>query len=185
MLLSAEAAAASSISPFEIISTLIAVLAVATSVIAFLYSRRRDADKDSAGRIQQMIRDGTAGLAGTVDKNTLNITDLIQRTVPDLQKLLDKTADRLDTVISRTGVLETKIDVFWKNVAFDAARILHSPHTPELDVLLEKLGRDELIPVETARLIEMLAEVSDDRSAPSGNRIAAVIILRIIELGMP
>ena len=39
-------------------------------------------------------------------------------------------ARRSDTtaLAERLARLETKVDVFWRGVSFDAARLLHSPH---------------------------------------------------------
>jgi len=117
-----------------------------------------------------LVSDRTGALEGKVD-------EINRRVVPSLQSV----TDRLSTVADRTGVLETKIDVFWKNVAYDAARILHSPHTPELDNLLERYQAQIITSNEKAALADMLREILDSREAPTGNRIAAVIILRVLE----
>lgn len=41
-------------------------------------------------------------------------------------------------------VLKKQVEVFWKGVSFSSAQALHSPHTKELDALLEKFQRDEI-----------------------------------------
>lgn len=41
-------------------------------------------------------------------------------------------------------VLKKQVEVFWKGVSFSSAQALHSPHTKELDALLEQFQRDEI-----------------------------------------
>lgn len=43
------------------------------------------------------------------------------------------------TTNERITVLETKMELFWDLLKKNIAKVLHSPHTPELDALLDKL----------------------------------------------
>ena len=68
-----------------------------------------------------------------------------------------------DTVIKeiarldhRLSIVETKIDVFWSNIDKYLAKIVHSPHTPELDALLERYLLKELNPSELRHLSVLL-----------------------------
>jgi|ERR1051325_5805599 hypothetical protein len=55
--------------------------------------------------------------------------------------------------------IETKIDVFWKGVGFSASQVLHSPHTPELDRLIEKFQCDQIDDVELREFKMRLREI--------------------------
>jgi PAS domain S-box-containing protein len=103
----------------------------------------------------------------------------------------DIVAESIAPVNSRLSVLETKIDVFWRNVAFDAAQILHSPHVrrARVDALLEKFQLSYLTGEESAELLHLLAVIRggyepEDSSIPValGERFAAGVIERVIEL---
>lgn len=45
----------------------------------------------------------------------------------------------INKLSERIKDLEVKIGLFWKIVEQEIPKILHSPHTPEIDVLLEKV----------------------------------------------
>lgn len=94
-----------------------------------------------------------------------------------------------EEVSNRIVALEVKIDVFWRGVAFDQAKILHQPHPKwaRRDALLEKLLSQEITNEELVELREMLqdavGEVHDVGN--EGQRVAASILLRIIEANLP
>ena len=93
---------------------------------------------------------------------------------------------------SRVAVLESKMDVFWKNVALDMSHILHSPHPgwEDLDALLERYRahlknpeiqfRDE----ELAELAYQLREMVEGRwptKVSRADQAVASLMLRAIE----
>jgi hypothetical protein len=83
----------------------------------------------------------------------------------------------------RIATIETKIEVFWRTVCVDAARILHSPD-PRLarrDELIEKFLAETMSRTELSEFIEMLQHLIDDHDAAPGDRLAASIIFRGIE----
>lgn len=90
------------------------------------------------------------------------------------------------SVQARLSVVETKIDLFWRGLAADAAAILHKPH-PEFarrDTLLELFLSGEISLLELDELRNMLLEVIRTerlRNPDSGERLAASIIVRMIE----
>jgi hypothetical protein len=89
----------------------------------------------------------------------------------------------IETIADRLARLETKVDVFWKDVSFDAARVLHSPH-PEFarrDELLEKFMSAQLNINEAMELEAMLNEVLSKHDVESGQRMAASIVLRYLK----
>lgn len=88
---------------------------------------------------------------------------------------------------SKLDVLEAKMDVFWRQVALDAAKILHQPH-PEramLDHLLDAFTENVLTPDEELALRRELVRIRDwepgvDLGYPvrDGEQTAAAILLR-------
>lgn len=92
----------------------------------------------------------------------------------------------------RLSILETKIDVFWRNVAFDAAKILHSPHISrkELDGLLEAFHKQDAMTESQIvdlglKLTEIrdsiTGQVMDGQPTLAGDRMAAAIILQVMD----
>jgi hypothetical protein len=82
----------------------------------------------------------------------------------------------------RLAKLETKVDVFWRGVSFDAARLLHSPH-PEFarrDELLERFQAQNLTAAEARELATMMSAVLEERKSDPGQQMAASVILRYL-----
>ena len=109
----------------NIISAVTAVIAVLVSLWAVLYARGKDDKTESMEAIRAVIRDMIAPLSSAADRNTLAIGEIEKRVAPTLLT----TTDRLNVMSDRVGVLETKIDVFWKDVAcfITLARVRLSP----------------------------------------------------------
>lgn len=88
---------------------------------------------------------------------------------------------------SRVAILESKMDVFWRNVAFDVSKILHSPHPgwEDLDVLLEKFQVRAITAAEMADLETQLRDMVEGRWEPAevtrADQVAASLLLRAIE----
>lgn len=78
----------------------------------------------------------------------------------------------------RFSVLETKMDVFWKNVGKSAADILHSPHRPELDRWLERYQAGELSRADLQTMVKMMRDVQEDDTGEftKTERMAASVI---------
>lgn len=72
----------------------------------------------------------------------------------------------------------TKVETILAMFAERAAAILHSPHTPELDELLEKYcDREyELSEPEWRKLLFMTGEIDKDMTLPKEERVLAAII---------
>ncbi len=58
--------------------------------------------------------------------------------------------------------LETKMEPFWSLIEIQVAKMLHSPHTPEMDILLEKLIDGSLNLKENLNLDSMLCETLNE-----------------------
>lgn len=89
---------------------------------------------------------------------------------------------------TRIGVLESKMDVFWRNVALDVAQVLHSPHEgwQHLDLLLDRFRDDTITSSEMSELTELLRKVKDGKFSSlvpvsRSDQIAASLLLRAIE----
>jgi RNase H-fold protein (predicted Holliday junction resolvase) len=91
---------------------------------------------------------------------------------------------RADTaaLAERLARLETKVDVFWRGVSFDAARLLHSPHPKfaRRDHLLEQFMAERLTGVEARELTKLMSEVLKDNRSDPGQRMAASVVLRYL-----
>lgn len=58
----------------------------------------------------------------------------------DRSKASNKVIEDIDKLKERVTTLETKLSPFWFLIEKELPKLLHSPHTPELDHLLEKAG---------------------------------------------
>jgi negative regulator of genetic competence, sporulation and motility len=77
-------------------------------------------------------------------------------------------------------VLKKQVEVFWKGVSFSSAQALHSPHTKELDELLEKFQRDEIqSEKDLEKLKSMLQDVVNHDSSPMRKKFALDILTLI------
>jgi hypothetical protein len=86
------------------------------------------------------------------------------------------------SLAERLARLETKVDVFWRGVSFDAARLLHSPH-PEFarrDHLLERFLAQRLTGTEARELTQMMSAILKDSTSDAGQRMAASVVLRYL-----
>lgn len=69
----------------------------------------------------------------------------------------------------------TKLEAIVSLLGDKAAKILHSPHTPELDALIEKHILDKLDNKDLDRFLQMLHDVENDLEEPKAARLAAVL----------
>jgi hypothetical protein len=97
---------------------------------------------------------------------------------------------QIDGLLRKMDVIETKMDVFWRNVALDMARTLHSPHAERahVDKLLEDLVDETITLAGRAELKQILEYMRDyhpgtpaDFPIHPGEQVAAVILLRTME----
>ncbi len=80
-------------------------------------------------------------------------------TICRVSSLLSDMEKRIALVISaldkRVQAMETKMELFWGAMGAQAAAMLHSPHTPEMDKLLEKVMNHTITPAEASELREL------------------------------
>lgn len=60
---------------------------------------------------------------------------------------------RLGSVAERITKLETKMELIWNYVDDNMGKILHSPHTPEIDALIEKMPKVTLFEAEKLKCL--------------------------------
>lgn len=69
------------------------------------------------------------------------------------------TNTNLDDARRAIAVLEEKMGIFWKGVAYNAAMTLHSDHTPKFDKLLESFRDESLLAAQVPELKQELFKV--------------------------
>lgn len=94
-------------------------------------------------------------------------------------KDLPRSISELD---AKLRVLEKQMDVFWKGVSFSSAQALHSPHTKELDRLLEKFQKDLIEDENELRELERLLKDVTRNDPDNIRRKFAQDILTLIEV---
>ncbi len=98
----------------------------------------------------------------------------------DLKEKLTKLSDKVEIALNRLTVIETKAEIYFKGMSVSAAQALHSPHTKELDILLEKFQRDEIQnEKDLQKLKGMLQDVVDIDTNPSRVKYALDILTLI------
>lgn len=111
--------------------------------------------------------------------------------VHGLRTSVDQNTGRHQLLSDRIIALETKVDVFWKNVALDVARVLHSPNPARahVDELLEAFMEGRISHTERDELKDLLVYIRDyhpgdpsDFPVYPGDQVAAAILLQTIDL---
>jgi hypothetical protein len=169
-----------------VISTCIAVFAVAISWLSY----RQATNKDAATTHKEEI-------IAAIQSQLTPVNEKQARLENRLQWLTDHTSqadaqaakyiERQLTVMDRLSVLETKIEVFWRTVAMDAAKIIHSPDPARahIDRLLEQFIEGTLTKDEELELRKTLVMIRDHTPGQAlefpihpGEQVAAAILLR-------
>jgi len=128
----------------------VGIVALIVSVANSIYQRRRDTQGDWSKKIAEAVKP----------------FESLPRDVAEISADLQ--------------VLKKQVEVFWKGVSFNTAQALHSPHTKELDVLLEKFQRDEIqSEKDLSKLKAMLQEVADSDDDPQRRKYALDILTLI------
>lgn len=87
------------------------------------------------------------------------------------------TSTDLAAIKDRLVKLETKVDLYWGAVERQMSQMLHSPHRPRLDKLLDKNARNERLSDEEAeQLIDLLGKLIESKEL-SGNEEAGARML--------
>jgi len=128
----------------------VGLLALALSIANTVYQRRKDVQGDWQKKIDKAV-EPFAGLPQMVTE-----------------------------IAADLAVAKKQLEVFWRGVSFSSAQALHSPHTKELDVLLEKFQRDEIqSEKDLFKLKEMLKDVAENDPEPMRKKFALDILTLI------
>lgn len=83
---------------------------------------------------------------------------------------------------SEIALLKKQADLFWAMVEQHMTTVLHSPHTPDMDSLLEKWQAGEILTdAEAVDLKDKLLETINSSTESQGNRAGAVFLLAALE----
>jgi hypothetical protein len=77
----------------------------------------------------------------------------------------------------RFSKLETKIELFWTTIEKNATEFIHSPHTPDLDKLLEKAHDKSLTPEEVTHLKDDLKCLIKENGIPRAKEFASKLLI--------
>jgi hypothetical protein len=94
-----------------------------------------------------------------------------EREIRDSHAALDK----------RMVVSEYQLSLFVKNLTVTMGNVLHSPHTPRLDYLIDRHERDELTEEEAFELIDALKEIKDEKHKKNVDTVVAALMLNGLE----
>lgn len=151
---------------------IVGLLSLAVAVAVYISSRR----KDSAETIKTLIR-----------TELIQPIDSISEIKARVQQIDERGTTGLGKVADRVSVLETKMDVFWRNVGVELARVLHSPNPARahVDALLEAWIENRITPDERDELKRLLEYIRDyhqgdesDFPVYAGDQVAAAILLQ-------
>jgi hypothetical protein len=175
------------------VSAVAGVLAMGISYSAY---RERHTDRISqreAERIRQIVRADMEPVAGRQQELALRLDSLITRQDQLAADAREQNA-RIGAILDRLAVMETKIEVFWRSVAMDAARIIHSPDPARahIDALLDSFMTGTMTPEQERELRQVLVKIRDHEPGDvavgfpvyPGEQIAAAILLRTMEYAM-
>lgn len=112
----------------------------------------------------------------------LGAAALLLSIVVALKNFSQSSDENIKTLEGRITALETKVEVFWRNVSIDVALLLHKPHPDfrKRDELIEKYAADKLTETELKEfilLLEKLKEEGEDKQ----ERFYASYILHAIK----
>lgn len=92
------------------------------------------------------------------------------------------TSIEIAEIKDRLKELEIKISLYWGAIEKQTSDLLHSPHRPALDVLLDKNGSVGLTQDEAVQLVDLLQKLIDSGEL-SENEIAGARMLIAVTIG--
>lgn len=101
----------------------------------------------------------------------------------DLEKRLKEVTDDLKDTSKRLIILEAQSAIFFKGLSVSTAQALHSPHTPELDKLLEAFQHDTIKDEkEIKRLKQLLNELLNNENESAFRKKLANDVLTLVRV---
>jgi hypothetical protein len=167
---------------WEIAGSVSGLVGSLVAVLALWRTTRRESGEDRRSEIAAAVSSAVSPVKDALTRNSERISQLTDADT--------KMATQLSDMASRVAVLDTKMEVFWRSVALDAAKILHSPNPARrhVDELLEELMAGTISDARKSELRGILERVRDyhagdrtDFPIYPGERVAAAILLRTME----
>lgn len=177
------------IAALAVVSAIAAILGTVVIWLGYRDSRRNNARKQSVEEIKAIVHEEIKAFVDKQQEQGTRVDGVItrqQETTGDLHEL----ADKMGRVLDRLAVMETKIEVFWRSVAMDAAKIIHSPdpRRAHIDELLDAFMGGSLTTEQAAELRKILVFLRDwEPGKPAnfpvypGEQVAAAILLRTMD----
>lgn len=143
----------------------------------------------SASRNENMAN-AIAGQLHPVTEAHSRLETTVSALTADCQRITDAVGRNTVAVAAlsdRITVLETKMEVFWRNVGIEVAKVLHSPNPARahVDALLEALMDGRITPAQSDELRGILQYIRDyhqgdksDFPIYAGDQVAAAILLQ-------
>lgn len=172
----------------------VSLMALLITFLGYRENHGSQVSKVNEDRIRQIVREELSPVTlvhTQITERLSSLTNEQHQASTDIREVSGK----IGTVLDRVTVLETKIEVFWKSVAMDAAKIIHSPdpRRAHIDALLESFMSGTMTPGEEEELRGILAVIRDYEPGIShltfpvypGEQIAAAILLRTMSHAVP
>lgn len=170
----------------DVASIVLAIVAVLSLAVAFV--TWRDKRKSRAGKhLDEKVLKHLHPVEARINAITAEIEHL-NRTLPDsIQAIV---AREIQPLREDIRALNTKVEVFWRNVGLDLAKVLHQPDPARahVDALLEAFMKGTLTPAQRTELRRLLIRIRNwepgqDLGFPvhPGEQTAAAILLRVMD----
>ena len=164
-------------------------------LISYLAYRERHSATIRSGSDERIKQIAKNELSDVILKHTELAAklDAIQQTQTQILEDLHEQGRRVGTLLDRVTVLETKTEVFWRSVAVDMAKVIHSPdpRRKHIDDLLDAFMDGKLTATQETELRSILEVLRDYEPGVThltfpvypGEQIAAAILLRTLDVG--
>jgi hypothetical protein len=172
------------------ISSVCGVLALWIAYLTYRERRRDAVTQGEAARIRQIVHAETESVTAAQRELAARLDAIVSRQNQIAAEQHDQSV-KISAILDRMAVTETKIEVFWKSVAMDAAKIIHSPdpRRAHVDALLESFMGGTLSGDQERELRAILMKIRDfepggarpDFPVYQGEQLAAAILLRTME----
>lgn len=172
-----------------VVSTIAGALATLAVWLGYRETRRTATRKKNVDEIRGIVREEIKVFVDKQQELSNRTDNVVAQQSKQTQELHDLT-DKMGRVLDRLAVMETKIEVFWKSVAMDAAKIIHSPdpRRASIDALLDSFMNGTIKQEEVVKLKNILVILRDwEPGVPSdfpvypGEQVAAAILLRTMD----
>lgn len=180
------------VAALTIVGTLAGILATLVVWLGYRETHRISVRERGVEEIRNIVRDEVKTFA-TKQQELSNRADAIAIQQSEHTQELHEINDKMGRILDRLAILETKIEVFWKSVAMDAAKIIHSPdpRRAHIDALLEAFMDGTITSDQVIELRKILAFLRDwepgtpaDFPVYTGEQVAAAILLRTMDHAM-